>query len=120
MGLNRWLGCIENPRTGRESRTALPLRSDRAGSDRPQRAVLVVGGGPGGLQAAIAAARGGHAVTVLERQAEPGGQVRLAASVPNRAELGDMIRNQVTECRRLGVAIECGVEATVDVVRARR
>jgi 2,4-dienoyl-CoA reductase (NADPH2) len=32
-----------------------------------------------------------------------GGQVRLAASVPNRAEFGDMIRNQLAECRRLGV-----------------
>jgi NADPH-dependent 2,4-dienoyl-CoA reductase/sulfur reductase-like enzyme len=80
----------------------------------------LVGAGPGGLQAAIAAARAGHDVTVVERQAEPGGQVRLAASVPNRAELGDMIRNQVTECRRLGVTIECGVEATVDTVRGRR
>jgi 2,4-dienoyl-CoA reductase (NADPH2) len=35
--------------------------------------------------------------------------VRLAASVPNRAEFGDMIRNQLTECRRLGVEFEYGV-----------
>ena len=44
--------------------------------------------------------------------------MRLAASVPNRAEFGDMVRNQVTECRRLGVTIELGVEATAAVVRA--
>ena len=74
--------------------------------------MLVVGGGPGGLQAAISCARDGHAVTVLERQAEPGGQVRLAASVPNRAELGDMVRNQVTECRRLGVTISSASRRT--------
>mgnify|MGYP002624433649 CR=1 FL=1 len=72
------------------------------------------------MQAAIAAARADHEVTVLEREAEPGGQVRLAASVPNRAELGDMVRNQVTECRRVGVTIECGVEADVETVLARR
>ena len=80
---------------------AASVRAARAPA--PPAAVLVVGAGPGGLQAAIAAARNGHDVTVLERDAEPGGQVRLAASVPNRAELGDMVRNQVTECRRLGV-----------------
>jgi 2,4-dienoyl-CoA reductase (NADPH2) len=118
MGLNRWLGCIENPRTGREALVAAadPIPPER----QRRRQVLVIGAGPAGLQAAIAAARGGHAVTVLERDEMPGGQVRLAASVPNRAELGDMIRNQVTECRRLGVTIECGVDATVDLVRARQ
>ena len=70
---------------------------------------MVVGAGPGGLQAAIAAARCGHTVTLYEKEAHAGGQVRLAASVPNRAEFGDLIRNQLAECRRLGVRIEYGV-----------
>ena len=111
MGLNRWLGCIENPRTGRESRS---VRSDRITTNDSdgQKRVLVVGGGPAGLQAAISAARAGARVVLWERDPEVGGQVRLAAAVPNRAELGDMIRNQVAECRRLGVSIECGVDAT--------
>jgi len=117
MGLNRWLGCIENPRTGREaeyakrsvaSAAALAPSTDVAPPMRIKD-VMVVGAGPGGLQAAIAAARQGHRVTVYEQQPEAGGQVRLAASVPNRAEFGDMIRNQLTECRRLGVTIEYGV-----------
>ncbi|MGH3276541.1 MAG: mycofactocin system FadH/OYE family oxidoreductase 2, partial [Streptosporangiaceae bacterium] len=43
MGLNRWLGCIENPRTGKES---VPLPAPRQAGRR----VYVVGGGPGGLQ----------------------------------------------------------------------
>lgn len=70
---------------------------------------MVVGAGPAGLQAAISAARNGHQVTVYEKADVAGGQVRLAASVPNRAEFGDMIRNQLTECRRLGVTIVYGV-----------
>jgi 2,4-dienoyl-CoA reductase (NADPH2) len=114
MGLNRWLGCIENPRTGREStRIGLALRPSR-----PRR-VLVVGAGPAGLQAAIAAARDGHVVTVCEREPHAGGQVTLAASVPNRAELGDLVRNQLAEARRLGVTIELGVDVDVAEVQRR-
>jgi len=113
MGLNRWLGCIENPRTGREALT--PPTGTRAATTRR---VVVVGAGPGGLQAAIAAATAGHAVTVLERLDVPGGQARVAASVPSRAEFGDIVRNQVHECRKLGVDIRFGVDADVDAVLA--
>jgi mycofactocin system FadH/OYE family oxidoreductase 2 len=109
MGLNRWLGCIENPRTGREAEHQRALLAAATLGRAATRKVMVVGAGPAGLQAAIAAARNGHHVTVYEQQAQAGGQVRLAASVPNRAELGDMIRNQLTECRRLGVTIQYGV-----------
>src|SRR3954449_2118397 len=61
MGLNRWLGCIENPTTGREAVAARATVRSTDGSD-----VLVIGAGPAGLQAAIAAAGVGHRVTVLE------------------------------------------------------
>ena len=114
MGLNRWLGCIENPRTGRES--------ESVGLAHPvsvRRDVLVVGAGPAGLQAAIAAARNGHRVTVCEASEEAGGQVRLAASVPNRAEFGDLVRNQLHEARRLGVTIETGTHIDLADVRRR-
>jgi mycofactocin system FadH/OYE family oxidoreductase 2 len=111
MGLNRWLGCIENPRTGREAEYAARsvALSAKPASKPAIRNVMVVGAGPAGLQAAISAARAGHQVTVYEKEAQAGGQVRLAASVPNRAEFGDIVRNQLTECRRLGVSIEYGV-----------
>jgi mycofactocin system FadH/OYE family oxidoreductase 2 len=115
MGLNRWLGCIENPRTGRESQGVGEPRPVAVG-----RRVLVVGAGPAGLQTAIAAARNGHHVTVVERQGVAGGQVRLAASVPNRAEFGDLVRNQLHECGRLGIPIEYGVDVDVAEVARRR
>jgi 2,4-dienoyl-CoA reductase (NADPH2) len=105
MGLNRWLGCIENPRTGREHEWAVDGHVSL--TTKPKN-VMVVGAGPAGLQAAIAAARNGHRVTVYEKEEKVGGQVRLAASVPNRAEFGDMIRNQINECRRLGVEVVTG------------
>ena len=102
MGLNRWLGCIENPRTGREHEWAT---TQHVSISPTPKNVMVVGAGPAGLQAAIAAARNGHRVTVYEKESVAGGQVRWAASVPNRAEFGDMIRNQLNECKRLGVEV---------------
>jgi 2,4-dienoyl-CoA reductase (NADPH2) len=115
MGLNRWLGCIENPHTGHEAdRVATVAVVGR------RRRVVVVGAGPAGLQAAIAAARRGHEVTVLERESQPGGQVRIAALAPSRAEFGDLVRNQVHECRRYGVTIRYGVAADVEVVRREK
>lgn len=111
MGLNRWLGCIENPRTGKESVT-LPMPGPR-----PKR-VLVVGGGPAGLQAASTAAQRGHHVTVFERNDTTGGQVSLAASVPSRAEFLDVVRNLLAECQRYGVDIKTGTEASAELLRS--
>lgn len=122
MGLNRWLGCIENPTTGREAVLAASGSGAQTVALRPRapKRVVVVGAGPGGLQAAIAAARVGHHVTVLERDAEAGGQVRWAARVPNRAEFGDLVRNQVHECGLLGIEIRTGTEATVELIEGLR
>jgi 2,4-dienoyl-CoA reductase (NADPH2) len=111
MGLNRWLGCIENPRTGRESIT-LPAPRRRG------RRVVVVGGGPAGLQAATTAAARGHEVTLLEREPQTGGQVAVAASVPSRAEFLDIVRNLLSECQRTGVDVRTGVDADAAAIRA--
>ena len=110
MGLNRWLGCIENPRAGRES---LPQPLVAATSKR----VVIVGGGPGGLQAAVTAAQRGHRVTLFERNDRLGGQVVVAASVPSRAEFLDLTRNLAIAANRAGVHFE--MSTTVDVARLR-
>lgn len=117
MGLNRWMGCIENPRTGREHEWNATRHVRLAKT--PQQ-VMVVGAGPAGLQAAIAAARSGHRVNVYEQHAQPGGQVRLAASVPNRAEFGDLIRNQMAECKRLGVTFHFGIGVSIGLVEEQQ
>ncbi|SEK79115.1 mycofactocin system FadH/OYE family oxidoreductase 2 [Rhodococcus maanshanensis] len=111
VGLGRWLGCVENPMAGRES-VLLPM---------PRRLglrVCVVGGGPAGLQAAATAAQRGHRVTLFERDARIGGQVRAAAAAAGRAEFGDLVRNLEAECARYGVEVRTGVDVDADLLRS--
>jgi 2,4-dienoyl-CoA reductase (NADPH2) len=112
MGLNRWLGCIENPRTGREAQTVAVAPPGR------HKKVVVVGGGPGGLQAAVSAAECGHRVVLFERQDRLGGQAVVAATVPSRAEFFDVARNLIVAARRLDVDVRTGCPADPDRVRA--
>jgi 2,4-dienoyl-CoA reductase-like NADH-dependent reductase (Old Yellow Enzyme family) len=105
--------CVTNPVTGREARLGGPLEP----AARAKR-VVVVGGGPGGLEAAWVAAARGHAVTLLERASEVGGKIRLAQQLPGRGELTDFADWRAGECARRGVDIRLGVEATVDSVLA--
>ncbi len=116
MGLNRWLGCIETPATGREQSlgagTLQPVKT-------PKR-VMVVGGGPAGLKAAIIAARRGHKVTLLEKEERLGGQIVWAVRVTTRAEFGDIVRNLLHEIEQLSVDVRTGVTATAESVLAER
>ena len=105
--------CVTNPVTGREAQLGGPLPA----SARSKR-VVVVGGGPGGLEAAWVAAARGHDVTLLERSDELGGKIRLAAALPGREELADFADWRAAECARRGVDVRLGVDATASSVLA--
>ncbi len=85
--------CIHNPATGRE--LSMPHVIAPAAE---RRKVVIVGAGPGGLEAARVAAERGHDVIVFEATPEPGGQVRLAARSPRRREMIGIIDWRMAQC----------------------
>jgi NADPH-dependent 2,4-dienoyl-CoA reductase/sulfur reductase-like enzyme len=99
--------CVQNPWVGSEWEAHLPAAPAR-------KRVVVIGGGPAGLEAARVAAARGHQVTLLEEQAQLGGQVRLAHVPPGKAELEEVVRCRVLELDRLGADVKCGVRAGVE------
>ncbi len=111
LGKNQPVLCLANTHTGREREYAIR----RTG--RPER-IVVVGAGPAGLEVARLLARRGHAVTVFERQAEPGGQLLLNRPVPGRAELAGLAVSLAGAARRAGAELRFGVNATVASVLA--
>lgn len=104
--LYRKVNCIHNPSTGRE--TALPHAVPPAAG---RKRAVVVGAGPAGLEAARVLAERGHAVTLFEAAARPGGQVLLAAAAPQRENLIAIIAWREAELERLGVDIRCNAYA---------
>src|SRR6185295_3348755 len=108
------VSCVTNPEVGRE---AMLGHGTLAPAARARR-VVVVGGGPAGLEAAWVAAARGHHVTLLERADRLGGKIRLAARLPGRAEIADFADWRAAECARQGVDIRLGVEAMPDDVLA--
>jgi 2,4-dienoyl-CoA reductase-like NADH-dependent reductase (Old Yellow Enzyme family)/thioredoxin reductase len=95
--------CVQNPWVGTDYESGVPAAPVK-------KRVLVVGGGPAGLEAARVAAARGHRVTLLEKQTQAGGQVQLACVPPGKAGLREVIRSRVHDLGMLGVELRCGVE----------
>jgi 2,4-dienoyl-CoA reductase-like NADH-dependent reductase (Old Yellow Enzyme family) len=100
------IGCAVNPRSGRE-RTLQPATPNQAG-----RRVLVIGAGPAGAAAALEAAAAGDDVTLVEREADIGGQLRLAGLAPAHREMWERYRRStLMRLQTAGVTAELGATA---------
>jgi 2,4-dienoyl-CoA reductase (NADPH2) len=97
--------CMCNPRAGHETtmsiqKTATPKK------------VMVVGGGPAGMSAALAAHEQGHRVTLFERTGRLGGQLYLAAAPPGRAEFASLAEDlaRQVELANIPTVMDCRVD----------
>ena len=105
--------CIHNPSTGREK----TLPHDIPGAQARKR-VVVVGGGPAGLEAARVSAARGHEVLLLEAADCLGGQVALAAKAGWRREIGGVTDWLAGEIGHLGVDVRLSTQADREIVTA--
>jgi 2,4-dienoyl-CoA reductase-like NADH-dependent reductase (Old Yellow Enzyme family)/thioredoxin reductase len=103
--------CIHNAATGRE--TTMPHEIPKAAHKRK---VVIVGAGPGGLEAARVAGERGHEVVVYELADKPGGQIRLTAQSERRKEMISIIDWRMAQCERLGVTFHFNTWADTAIV----
>jgi 2,4-dienoyl-CoA reductase-like NADH-dependent reductase (Old Yellow Enzyme family)/thioredoxin reductase len=78
--------------------------------------ILIVGGGPAGLNAALYAAKRGHKVTLLEREEALGGHVRMEALLPGLSDRAELARWIGLQLEKLKVDVRLNTEATLDLV----
>ncbi len=112
--LGQNLSCTVNPAAGRELSVGITVVKPSASPKK----LLVIGGGPGGLKFADTAASLGHQVTVWERSAQLGGQVRYAAQLPDYASWNFLVDDLAASLKRRGVAVRLNTNATADAAAA--
>jgi len=99
--------CLYNPEVGHEGKLSPPSKRKR---------VWIIGGGPGGMEAAITAAFRGHDVDLYEKEGELGGQSLLAAIAPGKQEFSAVKDFLTKELERLHVKTHLNEEMTAGKV----
>jgi 2,4-dienoyl-CoA reductase-like NADH-dependent reductase (Old Yellow Enzyme family)/thioredoxin reductase len=105
------INCTQNPAACKESSEYAAVQPATV-----KKKVLVIGGGPGGMEAARVAAMRGHKVTLYEKEQQLGGQINTLTNAPGREEFSNVTRYFSAQLPKLGVKVKLGVEATPETV----
>jgi 2,4-dienoyl-CoA reductase (NADPH2) len=105
--------CIANAEAGFENNRIIPA------AENPKN-IMVIGAGPGGLEAAYRAAKAGHNVRLFEKKDKIGGQLHIAGTPPNKQELWELIRYYGTMLSKYNVKLNMGIEVTIEMIRSEK
>lgn len=103
--------CLGNALTGREAEYDLSVKASDC------KKIVVIGGGPAGLETARVAAMRGHKVFLFEKSDRLGGQMTIAAVPPFKAEVSDLTEYLISQVRALGVKIKLSGEITENTLK---
>ncbi|MFW9999844.1 MAG: FAD-dependent oxidoreductase [Candidatus Hermodarchaeota archaeon] len=104
------VSCLRNARAGNEAKTELKPIKDK-------KKIMVIGAGPGGLEAARVAAMRGHEVHIFEKDDKIGGLINIIWIPPGRNEFKRMIDNYSYWIQKYGIHLHLDQEVTLDTVK---
>lgn len=106
--------CIANAEAGFENNRIIPITGN-------PKNIMVIGSGPGGLEAAYRVMKAGHNVSLFEKKDQIGGQLHIAGTPPTcKQELWELIRYYNAMLSKYNVKLNMGIEVTIEMIRSEK
>ena len=105
--------CVLNPTLGREAEWVIKTA-------KKAKKVVVIGGGPAGMEAAATAAKAGHKVSLFEKEGRLGGLFYLASVPPNKGEIGNFVEYQIKQLEKCKVKVTLNANVTPEWIDSEK
>ncbi len=114
VGAVKTLACAVNPKLGRENE----LEDGLVHPARVKKTVAVIGGGPGGMQAALTLRERGHAVCLFEQAEVLGGNLIAASAMELKTDMKEYLAYLIRQVEKCGADIRLNTKATPEIIKA--